>query len=316
VAGGDLAGGHVEAGGQAGPRQRHRTEVAAARLHLEGVEVEAGAAEQVDGDVALDPALDRHALGGRVLAHDVELRAGPAVVDGGPAIGGRGGLVHDDDAGGSAAGRLLVLVGPAPVIGHGPAVEGVQLGLFEVGVIDEDDDDLAAHVDVLEVIPVALRRGDAVAGEDQGRVGQGHAAAGQTSRDDDLLALGQGDGLAADLEGGLDVGGGEAVQGHVLGPAAVLAARLEAGRGVLLAEIAHDHVLGGGGDATPLEAVVGQHPRVLHQAGRVEGGVGRGRRGAGAGAGGEQEAGGERGGGRQETHGRNTLSRKNNLSGR
>ena len=55
-----------------------------------------------------------------------------------------------------------------------------------------------------------------------------------------------------------EVGGGEAVQRHVLGPGAVAAARLEAGGGVLLAQIADGHVLGRGGDAAALVVRPGQ----------------------------------------------------------
>src|SRR5690606_41918125 len=51
-------------------------------------------------------------------------------------------------------------------LGHGLAAEGVQRRVFKVGVVDQDDDDLAAHVG-LEVVPVTLRRADAVTDEDQ-----------------------------------------------------------------------------------------------------------------------------------------------------
>src|SRR5690606_17678218 len=107
VAGGHLAGRHVERGVEGGAGQLHRTEVAAARRPLQRLEVETGAAEQVGRDVTLDPGLHGNALRRGVLADDVELRTGPAVLDGGPAVGGRRVLVDDDGPGRALPRRLL-----------------------------------------------------------------------------------------------------------------------------------------------------------------------------------------------------------------
>ena len=57
----------------------------------------------------------------------------------------------------------LVLVGPAAVVGHGRPAEDVVEGW----VIDQEEQDLAAHVGVPEVVPVVLRRPRAVADEDE-----------------------------------------------------------------------------------------------------------------------------------------------------
>ncbi|MNI06853.1 hypothetical protein D3C73_598470 [compost metagenome] len=280
VVGDDAVGLHVEAGVEGRAGQLDRLEVAAARLDLLLLEIEARAAEQVDGQVALDPAFHRHALCRRIGAHDVELGHAPGVGDRGPAVGGRLGLVDDQHARRALAGRLFILVGPATVVGHGLAAEGVQRRVLEVGVVDQDDDHLAPHIG-LEVVPLPLRRVDAIADEDQGRVLQIHRRAGQAGGHGDLLALRQRLVPVAQLQLARDVGDGEAVQAHGLGPAAVLAARREAGGRILAAQIVDDLLLGRGGDAAPLEAVVGQDADVLGDAGGVELGRGLGHRPAG-----------------------------------
>src|SRR3546814_20919776 len=58
---------------------------------------------------------------------------------------------------------LLELVGPAPVIGHALAFEQALVAGVEAGVVDQDDDGLALHVDAGIVVPVLLGRVDAVA---------------------------------------------------------------------------------------------------------------------------------------------------------
>ncbi|VTO13307.1 Uncharacterised protein [Brevundimonas vancanneytii] len=275
VVGDDALGLHVHAGVEGGALQFDRLEVAAARLDLLLLKIEARAAEQVDGQIALDPAFHRHALGRRIGAHDVELRHAPGVGDRGPAVGGGLGLMHDQHARRALTCGFLELVGPAAVIGHGLAAEGVQRRVFEVGVVDQDDDHLAAHVG-LEVVPLTLGRADAVADEDQRRVLQVDAVAGQAGRHGDFLALRQRLAPVAQLQLARDVGDGEAVQADRLGPAAVLAARREAGGRILAAQVVDDLLLGRGGDAAPLEAVVRQDADVLGNARGVEGGRGLG----------------------------------------
>ena len=61
--------------------------------------------------------------------------------------------------------RLLVLVGPAAVVGHRLAVEQLGIELRRVGgvrhlrIVDQHDDGLALDVDALEVVPVVFGRG-------------------------------------------------------------------------------------------------------------------------------------------------------------
>ena len=63
----------------------------------------------------------------------------------------------------------LVLVGPASVIEPALAFEQVRI---PVGVVVQHDEYLARHVLALVVVPVVLRRPDAVADENQFRIGQ------------------------------------------------------------------------------------------------------------------------------------------------
>ncbi|MNQ97596.1 hypothetical protein D3C85_1132520 [compost metagenome] len=66
----------------------------------------------------------------------------------------------------------------------------------EIGIVDQNQHDLAAQIDALVVVPAALGRIDAVADEDQRGVGQGHVVHGPVGRDDDVRSALQGRGLA------------------------------------------------------------------------------------------------------------------------
>ena len=115
--------------------------------------------------------------------------------------------MHHQHARCAATPRLLELVGPAAIEGHGVSVElardRIAVGRLEVGIVDQDDDDLAAHVHVLEIVPLALGRRGAIADEDHGRVGHrdvvgrpvaGHQNVGTALQADGLAANGRGDG--------------------------------------------------------------------------------------------------------------------------
>ena len=254
-----------EGGGEGDAAQRGRLEVAGLGERLLGLEVEARGLEQGDRRVVLDPGFEGGVDLGRVLADDVEDRVGVGVLDRVPAVGGGAGLVDHDEADGAAARGLLILVGPAAVVGHGLAAEvapilAVGRGLV-VGVVDQDERDLAMQIDTLEVVPIALRRLHAIADEDHGdvlHVDPGDA--GLRRADGDLDALVPGHGLAAGLGGegdrALDVKLGE---GDVLGPGpadlGLVAARLQA-RGLELAGNVGDRLgLARGRGAAALEGV-------------------------------------------------------------
>ena len=143
-----------------------------AALHL--LEIQAGAAEQVGGDVALQPALEQHRRPRAFAEHDIVILARRRL-DGVPAIAGALGLVDDERADRAAPRRFLELVGPAPVIGHRPPAEAARDRIarrrLEIGVVDQEDRDLAVEVDVAEIVPAALGRGHAIADEDHRRIG-------------------------------------------------------------------------------------------------------------------------------------------------
>ena len=89
--------------------------------------------------------------------HDIIILAGRRL-DRVPAIAGALGLVDDERADRAAPRRLLELVGPAAIIGHRPAAEpaGDRLARrrLEIGIVDQEDGDLAVQIDVAEIVPL------------------------------------------------------------------------------------------------------------------------------------------------------------------
>ncbi len=150
--------------------ERHGLERARQRLLLQRVEVLPGKREDCLCRVERDPALDGRAVHVPARRHQVELLPQVALHDG-ERIPGRRGFVHDEDPRRSLARPLLEFVRPPAVVRHGVAAERLRIelrGIRRVGhgrVVHEDDDGLPLHVHVLEVVPVELRRLDAVAGE-------------------------------------------------------------------------------------------------------------------------------------------------------
>src|SRR5579859_8053347 len=99
-----------------------------------------------------------------VLADDIEDGVGVGVLDGVPPVGRRTGLMDHHKADRALAGGFLIFVGPTAVVGHGLAAEVANAGLV-IGVVDQDECDLAVEIDPLEVVPAAFRRLDAIAYE-------------------------------------------------------------------------------------------------------------------------------------------------------
>ena len=120
-----------------------------------------------------DPALDG-GLGGVLVGRFQEhVGAAPAVAHHLPAIGGRLGLVHDDDGRSALAGGFLILVGPAAVIGHRLALEEFWIGrlVLVAGIVDQHDHGLSLHVQAGIVVPAIFRRHHAIAHEHDLRAG-------------------------------------------------------------------------------------------------------------------------------------------------
>ena len=124
------------------------------RLLAQGSQVEARIGEQPGRRVERQPADHPrlvHMVAGVV---HIVLGARPGGLDDVPAVGSRRGVVDDEGGGGALPRRFLIFVGPAAVIGHRPAVERPLQALgLPIGIVDEDDHRLAAHVDTGIVVP-------------------------------------------------------------------------------------------------------------------------------------------------------------------
>ena len=229
--------------------ERHRRELARARARLQRLVVLAGRLQQRRGGLERQPALDRRAAHVLVRRHQVEAFAAEALHDV-EGVAGRRGLVDDEHGRRAQFRRLLVLVGPAAVVGHGLAAEGLRIervGIGRVGhrrVVDQHQERLALDVQALEVVPLIFRRLHAVADKDD--LGVLHR-----DRIGDVLA--EGDDLVVRLERlrapallhdqRRDVGGREADERHLLHPRAIGIARFGAGRLELLDQIVDRELL-------------------------------------------------------------------------
>ena len=145
----------------------------------------------------------------------------------------RPGLVDDERACRAAARRLLELVGPPAVVGHRRAVErpGVELrrvrGIGYRRIVDEHHQRLAFEVDALEVVPVVLGRGDAVADEDELRILDAGAVGDVLGPRDDVVTPLEGRACLARHHQRLGFGARDADERHLLDERAVGIARLE-----------------------------------------------------------------------------------------
>src|SRR3546814_8602199 len=112
-----------------------------------------------------------------------------------PAIADALGVVDDQRRDRAAARGFLELVGPAAVIGHRPPAELAErilaLRRDEIGVVDQEDRDLALEVLALEIVPAAFGGADAVTAEYHRRVRDDRAVLGLERRDIDVGAEAQ-----------------------------------------------------------------------------------------------------------------------------
>src|SRR5262249_38863649 len=169
---------------------------------------------------------------------------------------GRLARVDDEARLGPAAGGLLEAVSPPPVISECGAAEEFRVGRGRL--VGEADQNLALHVHPFVIVPIELRRGDAVAYQDRFRVEllqlflrPAHAseavAAGDAERGRALHRLQRrfraGD--DADERDGLEV-------------LAVLAQRLETGLFELVGDVFRRHELAAGARAAAFHAVARQ----------------------------------------------------------
>ena len=182
-------------------------EVGRPGLFPQGRKIQACGREEAGGSVRRQPSLKGKPLGLGTRTGDVIALAGRGNHCG-PAIARALGLVDDQGGDRAPSYGFLELVGPTRIIGRGPPSElaghRIRRRRLEVGIIDQENGDLAAQVDALVVIPAALRCRDAVADEDHGRVLHGDPVYRQEGNDRDVapgsqdrLALGPGDREAA-----------------------------------------------------------------------------------------------------------------------
>jgi hypothetical protein len=218
----------------------------------------ARAPQQRLGGSLLNPALEKHRLLSARREYDIEIFTRSALNDI-PAIAGAFGFVDDDGADRAPPCRFLELVGPAAIIGHRLAAELARDRLsrfgFEIGIVNQEQRDLAPQVDALEIVPAAFRRVDSEADEDDRCVGDPRPVRVSHGAEVDVLGKAERGGrrsLAHRHLRGLKPGPDER---DGLGPAAILASRLEAGGSELLGEISDGPFLADRAHRAPLKLV-------------------------------------------------------------
>ena len=77
--------------------------------------------------------------------------------------------MHDEQANGALASRFFVFICPAAVVGHRLAAE-IAFARFKIRVVDEGDGNFSLQVDAIKIVPLSLRRVDALADKYQGCV--------------------------------------------------------------------------------------------------------------------------------------------------
>ena len=165
-----------------------------------------------------------------------------------------------------------------PGIGHRlhPVAQRWKAG--DLRRIEQDDDDRAAHVGAGDLVDPALRHADAVAGEDDRRVGDPFLRLATLERDIGLVEIDRttvgGEGDLVGLRGPLD-------EGNRLEPAAIVARRLQPALAELVDDIGGRPGLAGRAWRAAFEGVAGEDldmaAHVRRRDRRV--GLGKGRRG-------------------------------------
>ncbi|MNM55263.1 hypothetical protein D3C81_663990 [compost metagenome] len=252
--------------------QGDRAERARFRLGAQGVQVLPARLEQGARHVFLQPAFHRIAR-----ASQAEAFMAKTVGRHRPGVRGRRGRVDQQHAGRALAQRFLVLVDPAAIPGERLAGKAVRLACGRLRVVDHHDHQLAFQVDALEVVPVFIGGGDAVAGKHDGRV-ERHFFLAIGGAKDDVLAEGGRERLAARAEGHRARWQGLAADdGQRLAVRAILQ-WLQAGHGRLRFQVAHGQVAAALARAAPFEQVIGQEGQVGAQRRFGDDGLGEGSR--------------------------------------
>ena len=125
-----------------------------------------------------------------VLCRQADFGARPAVAYHFPGVGGGIGLMHDQCTRGTLPGRFGVLVIPAPVVGHGIAVEQCGILRGKAGVVNQHHHGFTGHVHARIVVPAALGRVDSIAHKHQLGIGDTGGCHLLLGRHHHLLAVG------------------------------------------------------------------------------------------------------------------------------
>ena len=158
-----------------GRAERHGLESRLRRCRGKRVEILAGGGEQARGGGMGEPAGHRQARRGVDAGRQAQLRAAVAVLQHAERITRRRVAgVHDETRRRALQRGLGILVGPAPVVGHGAAVEKRRIATGKARIVDQHDHRLALHVHAGVIVPVPVRRIRAVAEEHHRRILQVH----------------------------------------------------------------------------------------------------------------------------------------------
>ena len=234
--------------------QWHRAETAIASLGLQGSQIMAGEGNQAGRGSLRDPCRNLQAR--FVTGLQLELLATPRCLYHLPGVTGRVWGMDDDGPGRPLAGSGFVLVAPAPVVK--PRGSGKQR-LIPVRVVVQHHQHLAAQVAALEVVPLVLRRLDAIAHENQFGFGQ-TGAVGLHSADGDEVGTSRQLGAGRTTEEGplrwrLRL---QPDQRYALQPATIYPTRLQAEGLQLGAQEALRELVAGAARGAPLVAITGQ----------------------------------------------------------
>ena len=165
--------------------------------------------------------------------------------------------------------RLLVLVGPAPVVRHARAAE--SRGIGERWVVHEHHERLARHIESLEVVPLVLGGLRAVPHEHQLRLVERRRGLHVLGPRYVIVTPFEGPGGAALGEGQRGgIGHRDADEWHLLCVRAVGIARGEPDGLELGLEIGRRAVFAERAGLTAQQAVGGEYAHMLHQRGRIE----------------------------------------------
>ena len=177
--------------------------------------------------------------------------------------------MNNDRGHGSPASGFFIFISPAPVVGE--RASGEEFGIVRRRLVGEQHHDFAADVDALVVVPLILRRGDAMAHEHgiglefgQRFLLVSYANEVVEPAKGDLVAAG---GCSRELGRRLRVDAG---QGEFLKVSAVIAGRLGSQQRELRGDVLGGEFAAARADASAFEQIAGQKLHVSADAGACD----------------------------------------------